>query len=477
MRSLKKLFPIFCALCLNSGYSNHLDITNIEVSENENHIDVLFTLSWDYAWNNAKNHDAVWVFFKFLQPDARYVHAKVAPTGHRLMEDRSPEVILPTFETPGDQMGIFISPSKIYRGNIEWRVSVRLDPEIKSLENLEIYRAKIQVNALEMVYVPESGFYVGNSNNDTLLLRETAALYMSGSNGEHNGPYHVNSEGNTITIGNKPGNLFYQSEATNYNGDQGGSLGPGFPKGVKAFYIMKYELTQGQYVDFLNSLTTYNSHVRANFGGKNYYTLRGTVRVDKGEYFAEKPNRPANFVSWDDGLAYADWAGLRPMTELEYIKAGRGPEVYDFFEFPWGTNNKDQLSRFVDNEGDLVFRKGLDEGKLTDENRGTYGASYYWVMDLAGSLWERVITIGHPKGRSFAGTHGDGDLSYGEAIMPIGPRGITRQEAMALREEASMTIIGFMDRSIHIVRSIIENSGPGREGSEPKLTANDLSEP
>lgn len=412
-----------CALSFISGYSNNLDITNVEVSENDNNIDVQFTLSWDYAWNNFKNHDAVWVFFKFLQPNARYVHAKVSKTGHRLMIDQNSQIIMPSFETPEDQMGVFISPSKIYRGNIEWRVSVRLDPGIKSLENLEIYRATIQVNAIEMVYVPKSGFYLGNSNNDTLLLRETAALYKSDANGEYNGYYKVSNEDATINIGPVRGNLFYQSDDPNYKGDQKGNLGPHFPKGVNAFYIMKYELTQGQYVKFLNSITTYNSHVRANFGGKNYYTLRGTIRVNNGKYFAEKPNRPANFVSWDDGLAYADWAGLRPMTELEYIKACRGPEEYKFFEFPWGTDNKDRLSRYINHEGDLVFQKGLDEGKLTDENREMYGASYYWVMDLAGSLWERVITIGDNKGRSFKGTHGDGDLSYGEANNDDWPAG------------------------------------------------------
>ncbi len=43
--------------------------------------------------------------------------------------------------------------------------------------------------------------------------------------------------------------------------------------------------------------------------------------------------------------------------------------------------------------------------------------SYYWVMDLNGSVWERCITVGNEKGRSFLGTHGDGRLSgyYGNA--------------------------------------------------------------
>jgi len=41
-----------------------------------------------------------------------------------------------------------------------------------------------------------------------------------------------------------------------------------------------------------------------------------------------------------------------------------------------------------------------DESLLTDSTRDVIGASYYWVMDLAGSVWERVITFGHPAVRT-----------------------------------------------------------------------------
>ena len=47
-----------------------------------------------------------------------------------------------------------------------------------------------------------------------------------------------------------------------------------------------------------------------------------------------------------------------------------------------------------------------------------------WVMDLAGSVWERVVTIGDPVGRAFKGTHGDGRLSnYGFATNQDWPKG------------------------------------------------------
>ena len=45
-----------------------------------------------------------------------------------------------------------------------------------------------------------------------------------------------------------------------------------------------------------------------------------------------------NYVSFTDGLAFTDWAALRPITELEYEKAARGPSEPIDAEFVWGTN-------------------------------------------------------------------------------------------------------------------------------------------
>jgi hypothetical protein len=75
---------------------------------------------------------------------------------------------------------------------------------------------------------------------------------------------------------------------------------------------------------------------------------------------------------------------------------------------------------------ELILLNGLKESDLTDTNRDQFGASYYWVMDLAGSLWERCITIGDSTGRLFIGSHGDGMLSgYGFASNNDWPKGST----------------------------------------------------
>ena len=60
----------------------------------------------------------------------------------------------------------------------------------------------------------------------------------------------------------------------------------------------------------------------------------------------------------------------------------------------------------------MKMGRDLSPGDLNDENRELFGASYYWVYDLNGSMWEKVITVGDPVGRAFVGNHGDGTISY-----------------------------------------------------------------
>lgn len=176
---------------------------------------------------------------------------------------------------------------------------------------------------------------------------------------------------------------------------------------------MKYELTQGLYVDFLNSISAYWTTNRANLGGRFYTQQRGSITLDGSVYTTTARQRPASFLSFEDVAAWTDWAALRPMTELEYEEAARGPVRPVANDFPWGTGSSARLSRYFDEQGDLVWHPTLDEGDLSDANAELFGASYYWVMDLNKGLWERCVRVGSERGRQFKGTHGDGTLREG----------------------------------------------------------------
>jgi hypothetical protein len=115
---------------------------------------------------------------------------------------------------------------------------------------------------------------------------------------------------------------------------------------------------------------------------------------------------------------------LRPWTEFEFTKAARGPDEPVPGDYPWGTASKERILRRMGPNDELVQSGAADESRLTDATRDVLGASYYWVMDLAGSVWDKVVTIGHPSGRAFQGTHGDGVLRpYGLASNEDWPAG------------------------------------------------------
>lgn len=179
---------------------------------------------------------------------------------------------------------------------------------------------------------------------------------------------------------------------------------------------MKYEPSAQQYANFLNSLPQKMVAIRDISRAEGYVEQGGAIYFKNGQFQTPYPEKTCQFMGWNDAMAFADWAGLRPMTELEFTKAARGPGKPLPGEFPWNSSQKAQIQRMPNASGVLEMRNGWTENRLSENTRVFFGASYYWVMDLAGSMWERVVSIGHPKGRSFIGTHGDGVLSpEGEA--------------------------------------------------------------
>lgn len=367
---------------------------------------VIFDLSWNNAWNNPKNHDAVWVFFKFSA--AWLNHVKLTPEGHKVLTYFSGPTEL-SFEISPDSLGIMIFPASTFRGNIHCRVQIFIDTTSQAISYQKMNG--LSAYGVEMVHIPQGGFTLGSPDEAGI---KKASFYKSDASGDPDGLYKITGE-DEIQVGPQTSNLYYWSESDLYNGDRKGPVPAEFPKGYAAFYIMKYELTQGQYVDFLNKIHVNDTYIRSPLGGKDYHKKRGSIYYDDGKYQVKDRYRPMNYISWEDAMAFTDWAALRPITELEYTKAARGPEAPIPFQMVWGTDNMNELVRHNKPDGSLVLDHSLDEGSLTDHNRARYGASYYWVMDLSGSVWEKVITIGNPIGRQFTGYHGDGHIRFGKA--------------------------------------------------------------
>jgi formylglycine-generating enzyme required for sulfatase activity len=202
---------------------------------------------------------------------------------------------------------------------------------------------------------------------------------------------------------------------------------------------MKYEVTQQQYVDFLNTLTQTQADARKytldplDPLARRYAITGSTV----GSYATTNPYVACNYLSWADDAAYADWSGLRPMTELEFEKACRGPQTAVVNEYAWGTatvvfsaytlsaagaSNEGIATNYSTTEGNAVHdftagtilgpvRVGIFAAHGMISGRVSAGASYWGIMELSGNLWERPVTIANAAGRLFTGTHGDGLLT------------------------------------------------------------------
>jgi formylglycine-generating enzyme required for sulfatase activity len=411
--------------------------------------DVHVDLTWEDSWRSesvepaesnvtgaalpVKSWDAAWVFVKFRATGGveGYTHARLSPTvtDHVLAAGAAASVGL----TDGRGVGVFIYRAAAGRGKNEWKgLSLRWLNGADGVAS--VAGVEIQVYAIEMAYVDQGAFAVGNTGPELSKLKPT-----------------VITQKDPTAAGGRPTGIAAPES-------------PAWPNGYAAFYCMKHEITQGEYAAFLNALPRDVCGKTASLTDANvrYYAAaapvaRYSLTGDWPNITASKPGVACNFLSWADGVKYASWAGLRPMTELEFEKACRGPLNAVPGEYAWGTGEiagtdypvpsadgyalqsdggPDESVTWVGGNGpgeaagnavwsgtvrrenDAMFAANPINGPLRvgifakpGSARVLSGASYWGILELSGNLCERVVTIGNAPGRAFLGTHGAGSVS------------------------------------------------------------------
>lgn len=405
--------------------ANGIEVTNLQFTgEAQNTADLSFTVSWENSWRldaGPANHDAAYVYAKFRANGNDWQHMYftnfVSSSGNAEVES-----------SDADSTGFFVYRNTTGSGNVNFDIDVQWDYGAVGVDGLS--EVEVRVFAIEMVYVPEGAFKLGDGTI-------TSGTFYQGE-GEFPmppyEPYTVSSEDRILV---SISDLLYE-DGTNY-GDRGGPIPASFPKGFAAFYCMKYEVSQQQWVDFFNTLTP-AQQTNLDVTGPDIKNSDGVVNRNGVSWDGTNPATTSlpdvamNYIPNLFMLAYLDWAGLRPLTELEYEKACRGPLPPVSGEYAWGTVDiysgsysiadagtpAESVNNPAVGTGNAVYgntasinplRVGIFAASAVNATRRETGGTYYGIMDMSGNLFERCVSVGNASNRSFSGLAGDGRLS------------------------------------------------------------------
>ncbi len=448
------------ALLLHIGMSsiaNDIQVTNVTLANTDlgqGTTSIQFDISWENSWRGGGviNWDAAWVFVKFKQQSGVWQHVQLPASGHVAPVGSQIDLGLLTpgaahNSTTNPVIGVFLRRDADGSGTFSAEgVQLAWNFAVLGIGLNDI--TEVQVFAIEMVYVNQGAFAVG-----------------SGGGGPNEFPITTINTLNATTTPTGTGSLGGQA-----GGHPSGSSPSGnslYPNGFRAFYCMKFELSQQQYVDFLNTLPRIqqNNRTETNLASgitnvTNRFIMSNTPTIDFRNGIRCDATIPAtmpitfycdgnangiggeandgqwvacNWLSWPDLGAYLDWSGLRPMSELEYEKACRGPLLPVAGEFPWGTttttsDNYTLTNSLAANERigtnfSLVQGNALHDGNAVNifgpvrtgsfaahplsNGRLTSGASYYGIMELGGNVREFAVGI-LSQGIFYTGQHGNG---------------------------------------------------------------------
>lgn len=298
-----------------------------------------------------------------------------------------------------------------------------------------------------------------------------------------------------------------------------GSTSGDYPNGYGAFFTMKYEISQEQYVGFLNKLTAAQQRARTIgadlesllegqyvFGpDKNKPSARNGIKLasigvnDAPYVFANDLNPrdeysqngdgqtiACNFLNAGDMIAYADWTGLRPLTELEFEKMSRRPYPYPALrgEYVWNTAGDFTPAAGFFGETEGKYNERLSGGNINAEagikgpvRSGAFaaggvgqteaGASFWGVMDLGGNLAELYYNS-NTEGRTFCGlqeaNHGDGKINASGAgdvsnvFWPVEPKAFALRGG-SYRDSRERTRISDREKHIGVFGTVNEVQG------------------
>lgn len=299
------LLPLVLAVFIGTSMparANNIRILGDPVLKNRDtatqSVQIHFDVAWDHSWRTQRpnNWDAAWIFIKCWD-GGNWNHVYLVDTvgswragSTSYYESVNPdgtEYYVASREGDKTQMPMTMEPG-YSQGYRRWEPEDEFDTiEEKLCVGYFLYRAgygagdvrvpgvyvtwnygsqlfqneddlTVKVFAVEMVYVPEGGFFIGGryTRLDKNFYQQGSFTYNATAEktAVFDYPFKVSSE-EAITVQPTPDDTtLWAMPINNQPSITRGVIPEAFPKGFQAFYIMKYELTQQAWCEFLNCL-------------------------------------------------------------------------------------------------------------------------------------------------------------------------------------------------------------------------------
>jgi formylglycine-generating enzyme required for sulfatase activity len=415
---------------------------------------ISFSVSWDNSWNvsgDPGNHDAIWIFAKYREcgTSGAWNHALLSTTmaNHTVSASLAFAKPILTTDKWGNagafNNGCLIKRSGFGVGTTTGTVTLNIVGSATGVVLNPAVEYDIAIYGIEMVQVRQGNNTVGDG---------TASAYSFSAMPISNTSPHIFTSEGTVQI-------------VTYQGNYTVNVPNNFPKGYDEFYCMKYEITQGQYVDFLNNIGALASARYPGSGSATYMfgiNLSGGAYTTLGTTAGDVTDRAGNYLSAQDVMSYLDWSALRPMTEFEYERACRGNGGVLQGDFAWGSAG---AAGIVEGNAVTGATSGIEVCSTVNANcnyygagaititggafgagaygpmaagifardatvtRVTTGATYWGIMEMTGNVWEFTISPNtnnaNPSTASaYTGLWGDGQLDasglYNTSNWPSG---------------------------------------------------------
>jgi formylglycine-generating enzyme required for sulfatase activity len=167
---------------------------------------------------------------------------------------------------------------------------------------------------------------------------------------------------------------------------------------VGSFYMSKYELTVGEFRQFVNA-TGYKTTAETSGGGYVWTGSDWEMKADaswKNPYFSQQDNQPVVLVSWYDAVNYCNWRSqednLTPAytvsgTNVTWTRSATGYRLPTEAEWEYacraGTTTLYSSGSSVDGAGWYSNNSGSKTHPV-----GTKQANGWGLYDMHGNAWE-----------------------------------------------------------------------------------------